>query len=297
MRHAPAQPLARARERRRSRSSPRSTAPCLGGGLELALACHYRVATDDPKTVARPARGAARPPPGRNGTAAPRRARRPAGRARSTASPARTCARPRREARPRRRGRAARHPARGRRASWPSRCAESRAQGRPRDAPAKKAQGRQTRLTRARARGQPARPQRPLQQAREAAAQEDRGNYPAPERILDVLERFGRADGFEASKEAEAKAFGELVVSETAHRLMEIFFATTALKKDTGVDDPHGQAARGQEGRRARRRPDGRGIAYVTRGNARHPGAHQGHGRRRASAAASSTCATSSTSA
>ena len=24
---------------------------CLGGGLEMALACHYRVATDDPKTV------------------------------------------------------------------------------------------------------------------------------------------------------------------------------------------------------------------------------------------------------
>ena len=35
----------RARSRRaRSRSSPRSTASCMGGGLELALGCHYRVA-------------------------------------------------------------------------------------------------------------------------------------------------------------------------------------------------------------------------------------------------------------
>ena len=34
---------------------------CLGGGLELALACHYRIATDHPKTLARPPRGAAGP--------------------------------------------------------------------------------------------------------------------------------------------------------------------------------------------------------------------------------------------
>ena len=34
----------RARELAPSRSSPRSTASCMGGGLELALGCHYRVA-------------------------------------------------------------------------------------------------------------------------------------------------------------------------------------------------------------------------------------------------------------
>jgi len=61
------------------------------------------------------------------------------------------------------------------------------------------------------------------------------GHYPAPERIVEVLEAFAK-EGFEASREVEAKAFGELVVSSTAHRLMEIFFATTALKKDPGVD-------------------------------------------------------------
>ena len=36
---------------------------CLGGGLELALACRFRVATEHPQDEARPARGAARPDP------------------------------------------------------------------------------------------------------------------------------------------------------------------------------------------------------------------------------------------
>ena len=36
----------------------------------------------------------------------------------------------------------------------------------------------------------------------------------------------------------EASLFGELVVSEVSRRLVEIFFATNALKKDNGTDDP-----------------------------------------------------------
>ncbi len=47
-------------------------------------------------------------------------------------------------------------------------------------------------------------------------------HYPAPARALDVLRAFAAA-GLEASKEVEARAFGELAVSETAHRLSEIF--------------------------------------------------------------------------
>ena len=41
--------------------------------------------------------------------------------------------------------------------------------------------------------------------------------------------------GFAASREVEAKAFGELVVSTVAHRLIEVFHAQTALKKSTAV--------------------------------------------------------------
>jgi 3-hydroxyacyl-CoA dehydrogenase/enoyl-CoA hydratase/3-hydroxybutyryl-CoA epimerase len=61
-------------------------------------------------------------------------------------------------------------------------------------------------------------------------------HYPAPQRILDVLERYS-SRGFDAAAELEAKAFGELVVSETAHRLIELFFATAALERDAGVDE------------------------------------------------------------
>jgi 3-hydroxyacyl-CoA dehydrogenase/enoyl-CoA hydratase/3-hydroxybutyryl-CoA epimerase len=75
-----------------------------------------------------------------------------------------------------------------------------------------------------------------FKKAREETRKKTRGHYPAAERVVDVLERYGKK-GFASAAALEAKAFGELVVSETAHRLIEIFFATTALKKDTGVDD------------------------------------------------------------
>jgi 3-hydroxyacyl-CoA dehydrogenase/enoyl-CoA hydratase/3-hydroxybutyryl-CoA epimerase len=63
------------------------------------------------------------------------------------------------------------------------------------------------------------------------------GHYPAPERIVDVLEVFA-AQGFAAAREVEARAFGELVVSSVSRRLVEVFFAQTALKKDPGVSAP-----------------------------------------------------------
>jgi 3-hydroxyacyl-CoA dehydrogenase/enoyl-CoA hydratase/3-hydroxybutyryl-CoA epimerase len=80
-----------------------------------------------------------------------------------------------------------------------------------------------------------------FKKARETTRRKTHGHYPAPERIIDVLERYGSggAKRFSAAAALEAKSFGELVVSETAHRLIEMFFATTALKKDRGVDDPN----------------------------------------------------------
>lgn len=63
-----------------------------------------------------------------------------------------------------------------------------------------------------------------------------RGNYPAPERIVDVVET-GLERGMAAGLASEAAAFGELAVSAEARELINIFFATNALKKDSGVAD------------------------------------------------------------
>jgi len=100
-------------------------------------------------------------------------------------------------------------------------------------------------------------------QARKALLEKTRGNYPAQERILDVV-KTGLEKGFEAGLAAEAEAFGELVVSPQAANLMSIFFATTAMKKDNGVDDPSVEARElpriGMLGAGLM----GAGIAYVT---------------------------------
>jgi 3-hydroxyacyl-CoA dehydrogenase / enoyl-CoA hydratase / 3-hydroxybutyryl-CoA epimerase len=75
-----------------------------------------------------------------------------------------------------------------------------------------------------------------FKKARAMTEKQSRGHYPALPAIIDVLQTFA-SDGFDASKEVEARAFGELAVSPVARRLMDVFFATTALKKDNGVDD------------------------------------------------------------
>ncbi len=74
-------------------------------------------------------------------------------------------------------------------------------------------------------------------QAKKQLLKKTRGKYPAPEKALEVV-RVGLEKGMQAGLEAEAAAFGELVMTDVSKRLVEIFFATTALKKDNGVADP-----------------------------------------------------------
>jgi 3-hydroxyacyl-CoA dehydrogenase/enoyl-CoA hydratase/3-hydroxybutyryl-CoA epimerase len=102
-----------------------------------------------------------------------------------------------------------------------------------------------------------------FRKARSETRKKTRGHYPATERIVDVLERYA-SRGFEAAAKLEAKSFGELVVSETAHRLIELFFATTAMKKDSGVDDPRIVADEVSRVEMLGGGLMGGGIAYVT---------------------------------
>jgi 3-hydroxyacyl-CoA dehydrogenase / enoyl-CoA hydratase / 3-hydroxybutyryl-CoA epimerase len=106
-----------------------------------------------------------------------------------------------------------------------------------------------------------------FKKAREMVEKQTRGHYPAQPAIIDVLETYA-SHGFEPSKAVEARAFGELAVSPVARRLMEVFFATTALKKDKGVDDPDVETRPVQKVFVFGAGLMGAGIAYVSAANA-----------------------------
>ena len=90
-------------------------------------------------------------------------------------------------------------------------------------------------VTRAALEGNPIGRRLLFSEARKQLLKKSGGHYPAPERALEVV-REGLEKGFEAGERAEARAFAELLTTEVSARLRELFFATTALKKDTGVD-------------------------------------------------------------
>jgi len=76
-----------------------------------------------------------------------------------------------------------------------------------------------------------------IRQAREKVLARTRGHFPAPLAALDAVAN-GFAHGSERGYREEARLFGELAVSEVSRQLVFLFFATTALKKDPGVAEP-----------------------------------------------------------
>ena len=107
-------------------------------------------------------------------------------------------------------------------------------------------------------------------QARKQLHKQTRGNYPAQDLILDIV-KTGLEDGFQAGLQAEARGFGRLLTTPEAANLMSIFFATTALKKDTGVDDPSVEPREVNRVGMLGAGLMGAGIAYVTTAVAKIP--------------------------
>lgn len=71
--------------------------------------------------------------------------------------------------------------------------------------------------------------------AREQAQKKAKDNYPAIDKIINVV-RKGVFSGHEAGLSAEADAFGELAMTAESYQLRQLFFATTEMKKETGAD-------------------------------------------------------------
>ncbi|MEE2000464.1 fatty acid oxidation complex subunit alpha FadJ [Alkalimonas sp. MEB108] len=73
-------------------------------------------------------------------------------------------------------------------------------------------------------------------QARKQTLAKTHGNYPAPLKILQVI-RAGIDKGMQQGLAAEAKAFGELCMTPESKALRSLFFATTEMKKESGAGD------------------------------------------------------------
>jgi 3-hydroxyacyl-CoA dehydrogenase/enoyl-CoA hydratase/3-hydroxybutyryl-CoA epimerase len=103
--------------------------------------------------------------------------------------------------------------------------------------------------------------------ARKRVLARTHGKMPAPLRALEVIKQ-GVEDGVDAGLRAEAKAFGELAVSPEAKNLIDLFLANNSLKKEPGADaEPHDVRKIGVLGAGLM----GGGIAFVTAAEADLP--------------------------
>ncbi|MBC8948284.1 fatty acid oxidation complex subunit alpha FadJ [Xenorhabdus sp. TS4] len=79
---------------------------------------------------------------------------------------------------------------------------------------------------------------RPLlfQMVHKKTREKTRGHYPAPEKIINVI-CAGLEKGSEKGFQFEAKAFGELAMTQESEALRSLFFASTTLKNETGSSE------------------------------------------------------------
>lgn len=99
-----------------------------------------------------------------------------------------------------------------------------------------------------------------FQSAKQKVLSKTKGHYPAPEKIIHVV-KTGMNKGVHAGYAEEAKAFGELVMTPESAALRNLFFAVTALKNETSAQSsPQKISQVGVLGGGLM----GGGIAYVT---------------------------------
>ena len=72
-------------------------------------------------------------------------------------------------------------------------------------------------------------------QAMKSVLAKTKGNYPSPLKIIDCV-RTGFEKSSERGYQTEADHFGELVMSPESAQLRQIFFATTDMKKEEGIE-------------------------------------------------------------
>jgi len=76
-----------------------------------------------------------------------------------------------------------------------------------------------------------------FRKARESVMARTHGHFPAPLAALQVV-HTGFERGMAEGLREESRRFGELAMTDVSRQLIFLFFATTALKKDPGVDAP-----------------------------------------------------------
>lgn len=72
-------------------------------------------------------------------------------------------------------------------------------------------------------------------QALKRTLKQTRGNYPAPPMIIESV-KYGYQNGFDAGLKYESKLFGELAVTPESRALIHLFFGMTAAKKNPHDD-------------------------------------------------------------
>ena len=75
-----------------------------------------------------------------------------------------------------------------------------------------------------------------FKKARESVLEKTAGHYPAPLAALSAVQA-GYQRGFDEGLKEESRLFGEMAMTDVSRQLVFLFFASNSLKKDPGVDD------------------------------------------------------------